>query len=95
MRTEDLDVGSAFIGCVFTVPDSWKAEAESIGGEMVVGKKRVSQIGTVASIVAVEGRGTGGGAILIRGFGRFRVEKMTRETPFLEAQVTYHYDGMS
>jgi ATP-dependent Lon protease len=49
--------------------------------------------GTAAKISGVEGRGTGEFALLVEGMARVRIEKITQERPFFEAEVVYHYDG--
>ncbi|KAK2624509.1 hypothetical protein QTJ16_006459 [Diplocarpon rosae] len=45
-----------------------------------------------AKISGVEGRGTGEFALLVEGIARLRIDKITRERPFFEAEVTYEYD---
>jgi len=48
--------------------------------------------GVAAKISGVEGRGTGEFALLVEGVARIRVERITQERPFFEAEVTYEYD---
>jgi ATP-dependent Lon protease len=48
--------------------------------------------GVAAKISGVEGRGTGEFALLVEGVARIRIEKITQERPFFEAEVTYEYD---
>ncbi len=48
--------------------------------------------GVAAKISGVEGRGTGEFALLVEGIARIRVDKITQERPFFEAEVTYEYD---
>lgn len=48
--------------------------------------------GVAAKISGVEGRGTGEFALLVEGVARVKIEKLTRERPFFEAEVTYEYD---
>jgi ATP-dependent Lon protease len=48
--------------------------------------------GTAAKISGVEGRGTGAFALLVEGIARVRIDKITQEKPFFEADVTYEYD---
>jgi ATP-dependent Lon protease len=48
--------------------------------------------GVAAKISGVEGRGTGEFALLVEGIARVRIEKLTQERPFFEAEVTYEYD---
>ncbi|TVY71433.1 Peroxisomal Lon protease-like protein [Lachnellula suecica] len=48
--------------------------------------------GVAAKISGVEGRGTGEFALLVEGVARIRIEKVTQERPFFEAEVTYEYD---
>ncbi|KAI9736425.1 MAG: hypothetical protein M1818_006159 [Claussenomyces sp. TS43310] len=47
---------------------------------------------TAAKISGVEGRGTGQSALLVEGIARVRIDKITQERPFLEAEVTYYHD---
>ncbi|KAK6583790.1 hypothetical protein PZA11_003520 [Diplocarpon coronariae] len=46
-----------------------------------------------AKISGVEGRGTGEFALLVEGIARIRIDKITRERPFFEAEVTYEHDN--
>ena len=48
--------------------------------------------GVAAKISGVEGRGTGEFALLVEGIARVRIDKVTQERPFFEAEVTYEYD---
>lgn len=48
--------------------------------------------GVAAKISGVEGRGTGEFALLVEGVARVRIDKLTQERPFFEAEVTYGYD---
>lgn len=48
--------------------------------------------GTAAKISGVEGRGTGEFALLVEGIARVRIDRVTQERPFFEAEVTYEYD---
>jgi ATP-dependent Lon protease len=48
--------------------------------------------GVAARISGVEGRGTGEFALLVEGVARVRIDKLTQERPFFEAEVTYEYD---
>jgi ATP-dependent Lon protease len=48
--------------------------------------------GVAAKISGVEGRGTGEFALLVEGVSRVRIEKLTQERPFFEAEVTYEHD---
>jgi ATP-dependent Lon protease len=48
--------------------------------------------GVAAKISGVEGRGTGEFALLVEGVARIRIEKITQERPFFEAEVTYEHD---
>ena len=48
--------------------------------------------GVAAKISGVEGRGTGEFALLVEGVSRVRIEKLTQERPFFEAEVAYEYD---
>lgn len=48
--------------------------------------------GVAARISGVEGRGTGEFALLVEGVARVRIEKLTQERPFFEAEVIYEYD---
>lgn len=47
---------------------------------------------TAARISGVEGRGTGGFALLVEGVARVRIDNISQERPFFEAEVTYEYD---
>ncbi|KAI9827146.1 MAG: hypothetical protein M1832_005282 [Thelocarpon impressellum] len=55
-------------------------------------KQDLFNFGTVAKIYGVEGKGTGNGEVtlLVEGVDRFRVDRITKERPYFEAQVTYH-----
>jgi ATP-dependent Lon protease len=48
--------------------------------------------GVAAKISGVEGRGTGEFALLVEGVARVRIDKLTQERPFFEAEVTYEDD---
>ncbi|PMD36166.1 ATP-dependent protease-like protein la [Hyaloscypha variabilis F] len=48
--------------------------------------------GVAAKISGVEGRGTGEFALIVEGVARLRIDKITQERPFFEAEVTYEYD---
>ena len=48
--------------------------------------------GVAAKISGVEGRVTGEFALLVEGIARVRIDKLTQERPFVEAEVTYEYD---
>jgi ATP-dependent Lon protease len=48
--------------------------------------------GVAAKISGVEGRGTGEFALIVEGVARIRIDKLTQERPFFEAEVTYEYD---
>jgi ATP-dependent Lon protease len=48
--------------------------------------------GTAAKISGVEGRGTGEFALLVEGMARVRIDRITQERPFFQAEVRYHYD---
>ena len=45
--------------------------------------------GVAAKISGVEGRGTGEFALLVEGVARIRIDRITQEKPFFEAEVTY------
>lgn len=49
--------------------------------------------GVAAKVSGVEGRGTGEFSLIVEGIARIRIEKITQERPFFEADVTYEYDG--
>lgn len=49
--------------------------------------------GVAAKISGVEGRGTGEFALLVEGVARVRLDKVTQETPYFEADVTYKHDA--
>ena len=46
--------------------------------------------GTMAKISGVQGRRPGELALIVEGVKRFRINSITQEKPFLEADVTYH-----
>lgn len=48
--------------------------------------------GTAAKIAGVEGRGTGGFVLLVEGISRVRIDKITQDHPFFEAEVSYVAD---
>lgn len=48
--------------------------------------------GVAAKISGVEGRGTGEFALLVEGVARIRIDKITQDKPFFEAEVTYEHD---
>lgn len=48
--------------------------------------------GTAAKISGVEGTGTREFALIVEGITRIRIHRFTKEHPFFEAEVTYHYD---
>lgn len=48
--------------------------------------------GVAAKITGIEGRGTGEFALLIEGVARIKIERLTRQRPFFEADVVYEYD---
>ena len=48
--------------------------------------------GVAAKISGVEGRGTGEFALLVEGIARVRIDRITQERPFFEAETTYEYD---
>jgi ATP-dependent Lon protease len=55
-------------------------------------KEDIFGYGVAAKISGVEGRGTGEFALLVEGIARVRIERITQERPFFEAEVTYEYD---
>jgi ATP-dependent Lon protease len=48
--------------------------------------------GVAAKVSGVEGKGTGEFALLVEGIARIKVERITQERPFFEADVVYQYD---
>ncbi|EHK96415.1 putative Lon protease like protein 2, peroxisomal [Glarea lozoyensis 74030] len=48
--------------------------------------------GVAAKISGVEGKGTGEFALLVEGIARIKIERITQERPFFEADVVYQYD---
>lgn len=48
--------------------------------------------GVAAKISGVEGKGTGEFALLVEGVARIRIEKVTQERPFFEAEVVYEIE---
>ncbi|KAG9248131.1 ATP-dependent protease-like protein la [Calycina marina] len=57
-----------------------------------VAKEDLFGYGCAAKITGVEGRGTGEFALLVEGVSRIRVDSITQERPFFEAEVNYEYD---
>lgn len=55
-------------------------------------KEDLYGFGVAAKISGVEGRGTGEFALLVEGVARLRIDRVTQERPFFEAEVTYEYD---
>lgn len=55
-------------------------------------KEDIFGYGVAAKISGVEGRGTGEFALLVEGIARVRIDKLTQDRPFFEAEVTYEYD---
>ncbi len=55
-------------------------------------RKDLFGYGVAAKISGVEGRGTGEFALIVEGVARIRIDKLTQERPFFEAEVTYEYD---
>jgi ATP-dependent Lon protease len=55
-------------------------------------KNDIFGYGVAAKITGVEGRGTGEFALLVEGIARVKIEKITQDNPFFEAEVTYKYD---
>jgi ATP-dependent Lon protease len=43
-------------------------------------------------VSGVEGRGTGEFALLVEGIARVRIDKLTQERPFFEAEIIHVYD---
>lgn len=56
-------------------------------------KDDLFEYATAAKISGVEGRGTGEFALLVEGIARVRINKVIREKPFFEGEVTYLYDA--
>lgn len=55
-------------------------------------KKDLFGYGVAAKITGVEGRGTGEFALLVEGVARVKIDKVTQESPFFEAEITYKQD---
>jgi ATP-dependent Lon protease len=55
-------------------------------------KDDLFEYGVAARISGVEGRGTGEFAVLVEGLVRIKIDKVTQERPFFEAEVTYEND---
>lgn len=53
-------------------------------------KEDLFSYGTMAKISGVQGRRPGELALIVEGVTRFRIEKVTQERPYLEAEVTFH-----
>ncbi|RKF76557.1 Lon protease-like protein 2, peroxisomal [Golovinomyces cichoracearum] len=48
--------------------------------------------GVAAKISGIEGRGTGEFALIVEGVVRVKIERLTRQSPFYESDVTYEVD---
>ena len=58
-------------------------------------KEDLFTYGTVAKISGVQGRRPGDLALIVEGLRRFRIDKITQEKPYFEAEVSYQTeDGM-
>lgn len=69
-----------------TLPDKMENYPSYLTSESLFG------YGVAAKISGIEGRGTGEFALLVEGITRVKIEKLTRQSPFFEADVTYEYD---
>jgi ATP-dependent Lon protease len=58
-----------------------------------VSKNDLFGYGVAAKISGVEGRGTGEFALIVEGVARVKIDKVTQETPYFEAEVTYKHDA--
>ncbi|KAI9668084.1 MAG: hypothetical protein M1821_000904 [Bathelium mastoideum] len=56
--------------------------------------KDVFAYGTLGRVSGVQGRRQGELALIVEGQSRFRVEKITKEKPFMEARIVKHEDGV-
>ena len=83
---QSLIEGSA-VGAATADPDS----APSIDPSNA-GKEDLFGFGTAAKIYGLEGKDGGKGdlALLVEGVSRFRIDRITQEQPYPEAEVTYH-----
>ncbi|KAI9751219.1 MAG: hypothetical protein M4579_006151 [Chaenotheca gracillima] len=54
-----------------------------------VQKEGLFSYGVAARISGVEGKGTGGAALLVEGLGRIKIDKVVQDAPFLKSDVTY------
>ncbi len=75
--------------------DSKAAESDRKDGipDINIGKANKADLfsyGTMAKISGVQGRKPGELALIVEGIKRFRINSITQEKPFLEAQVTYY-----
>lgn len=55
-------------------------------------KEDLFQYGTVARVTGVQGRQPGGLTLIVEGASRFKIEKVLRERPYLEAKVIPHVE---
>ena len=53
-------------------------------------KEDLFTYGTVAKISGVQGRRPGELALIVEGVRRFRIDRVTQDRPYFEAEVTYH-----
>lgn len=54
--------------------------------------KDLFQYGTLAKVSGVQGRRGGDLALIVEGLSRFKLDKVTKERPYFEANVTVHQD---
>lgn len=102
-RLENVNIACVPLNSPFLTPNGQKMIAED--GQGPDAKERLDinpanatkedlfGYGVAAKISGVEGRGTGEFALLVEGVSRVRIEKLTQERPFFEAEVAYEYDA--
>jgi ATP-dependent Lon protease len=101
-RLDNVNIACVPLNSPFLSPNGQKMIAQDeqshkpkgivdIGPESA-NKEDLFGYGVAAKISGVEGRGTGEFALLVEGVARVRIDKLTQERPFFEAEVTYEYD---
>lgn len=69
---------------------STRSAASSTVDPAKASKHDLFSYGTVAKVIGVQGRPNSEPCLLVEGLKRFSISKVTKETPFLEADVTVH-----
>lgn len=75
------------------VPDDDTSDTKSqTGNPTRATKEDLFQYGTFAKIIGMQGRPTSEPHLVVEGIRRFRIDRVHRERPFVEAEVTMHVD---